>query len=83
MDKIEYFLKKFLLQLIRLYRIIFSPYVGQHCRFTPSCSTYAEEAIEKFGILQGSFVALKRLGRCHPWAPGGIDPVPQERHKNG
>ena len=62
--------------LIRLYQWTLSPLLGPKCRFYPSCSNYALEAIQRFGILHGSWLALRRLGRCHPWHPGGIDPVP-------
>ena len=62
--------------LIRLYQWTLSPLLGPTCRFHPSCSNYAREAIERFGILHGSWLTVRRLGRCHPWHPGGIDPVP-------
>ena len=62
--------------LIRAYQLLLSPFLGNHCRFTPSCSQYATEAIGKYGIFKGSWMALKRLGRCHPFCEGGYDPVP-------
>jgi len=62
--------------LIRLYQWTVSPLLGPACRFYPSCSQYALEALLRFGVLRGSALALKRLGRCHPWHPGGFDPVP-------
>ena len=62
--------------LIRLYQWTLSPLLGPKCRFHPSCSHYALEAIQRFGILHGSWLTLRRLGRCHPWHPGGLDPVP-------
>jgi putative membrane protein insertion efficiency factor len=62
--------------LIRLYQWTLSPLLGPKCRFHPSCSNYALEAIQRFGILHGSWLTVRRLGRCHPWHPGGIDPVP-------
>jgi putative membrane protein insertion efficiency factor len=62
--------------LIRLYQRTLSPLLGPKCRFYPSCSNYALEAVQRFGILHGSWLTLRRLGRCHPWHPGGIDPVP-------
>jgi putative membrane protein insertion efficiency factor len=62
--------------LIRIYQLTVSPLLGPRCRFYPSCSHYALEALERFGFLRGSWLALKRIGRCHPWNPGGIDPVP-------
>ena len=62
--------------LIRLYQWTVSPLLGSNCRFHPSCSQYALEAIERFGVLRGVWLAVKRIGRCHPWHPGGYDPVP-------
>ena len=62
--------------LIRLYQWTLSPLLGPTCRFYPSCSHYARQAILQFGVLRGGWLALKRLGRCHPWHPGGFDPVP-------
>jgi putative membrane protein insertion efficiency factor len=66
----------FLIQLIRAYRFLLSPWLGGHCRFYPSCSSYAITAIERHGPLHGGGMALRRLSRCHPWHPGGIDEVP-------
>lgn len=68
-----------LIALIKIYRYLFSPYLGPHCRFTPSCSAYAVEALEKHRALRGSALALRRLCRCHPWCEGGLDPVPDRR----
>ncbi|NNK34358.1 MAG: membrane protein insertion efficiency factor YidD [Xanthomonadales bacterium] len=69
-------MSRFLQFLIRSYQVLLSPFLGNHCRFTPSCSTYAMEAIEKHGALKGGWLALKRIGRCHPLCDGGYDPVP-------
>ena len=68
--------KKLLLAGIRFYRKHISPYKKPCCRFIPTCSAYALEAIEKYGALKGGWLALKRLCRCHPFHPGGYDPVP-------
>ena len=67
---------RFLQFLIRSYQVLISPYLGRHCRFTPSCSAYAMEAIEKYGAFKGGWLAIKRIGRCHPFCEGGYDPVP-------
>ena len=69
-------ISRFLQFMIRSYQVLISPYLGRHCRFTPSCSSYAMEAIEKHGSLKGGWLALKRIGRCHPFCEGGYDPVP-------
>ena len=65
-----------LLIILRFYRSAISPYLGNNCRFHPTCSVYALQAIERYGALKGSWLALKRIGKCHPWHPGGIDEVP-------
>jgi putative membrane protein insertion efficiency factor len=62
--------------LIRGYRLIISPMLGPNCRYYPTCSCYAEQAIEQHGALRGSWLAAKRILRCHPWHAGGYDPVP-------
>jgi putative membrane protein insertion efficiency factor len=67
---------KFLIVSLRLYRTLFSPYIGQHCRFAPSCSQYAMEALRKHGTIRGGYLSLRRLLKCHPWCAGGFDPVP-------
>lgn len=69
-------MKVLLKGLIRGYQLFISPLLGPRCRFTPTCSQYALEAIEKYGACKGSFLAIKRICRCHPWNPGGYDPVP-------
>ena len=69
-------MRKLLILLISAYRYLISPLLGNHCRFYPSCSSYAVTAIERFGAARGSWLALRRLSRCHPWHPGGLDPVP-------
>jgi uncharacterized protein len=65
-----------LTSLIRLYRYLISPLLGPNCRFYPSCSCYAEEALTQHGVLRGLYLTVRRLLRCHPWHPGGYDPVP-------
>ncbi len=71
-------MKTILLWIIRGYQLIVSPYLGQSCRFTPTCSEYSLEAIQEYGTLKGGWMALRRIGRCHPWHDGGYDPVPQK-----
>jgi putative membrane protein insertion efficiency factor len=63
-------------KLIRLYQILLSPYMGRQCRYTPTCSNYALEALRKHGLLRGSWLAIKRILRCAPWGGSGYDPVP-------
>lgn len=63
--------------LVRMYQLLISPFVGQRCRFYPSCSRYAIEALSRFGTVRGGWLALKRIVRCHPFHPGGYDPVPK------
>lgn len=65
-----------LIAVIRVYQYAISPMLGSRCRFYPSCSEYAVEALQQHGVFKGSWLALKRIGRCHPWHPGGHDPVP-------
>jgi putative membrane protein insertion efficiency factor len=69
-------LRAVFLQLIRLYQRALSPFLGQNCRFHPTCSQYAYEAVTKYGAAQGIWMGLRRICRCHPWHPGGFDPVP-------
>lgn len=69
-------MKRLLLGLLTFYRYAISPLLGNRCRYYPSCSQYASDAIERFGPRYGSWLALKRLLRCHPFHPGGYDPVP-------
>lgn len=65
-----------LIGLIRIYQYALSPLLGHRCRFFPSCSEYAIESIKRHGVAKGIWLATRRVGRCHPWHPGGYDPVP-------
>jgi putative membrane protein insertion efficiency factor len=70
-----------LLALIRVYRYTISPLMGSNCRFYPSCSAYALDAVRLHGPWRGAYLALRRLSRCHPWHEGGLDPVPVKRER--
>lgn len=69
-------MRQLLIQLIRAYKLLLSPVLGQNCRFHPGCANYAMEAVEVHGVLRGSWLAIKRIVRCHPLNAGGYDPVP-------
>lgn len=73
-------MRSVLLLLLRGYKLVISPWLGNRCRFHPSCSDYAREAIVEHGAGYGTYLAAKRLCRCHPFHPGGFDPVPPARH---
>jgi putative membrane protein insertion efficiency factor len=75
-------MKSLLLILLRSYKIAISPFLGQHCRFYPSCSEYAQQAIVEHGALRGSALACQRLCKCHPWHAGGVDLVPKRKLSN-
>lgn len=65
-----------LVALVKIYQYAISPMLGSRCRFEPSCSRYTVEALQRHGAFKGSWLAARRIGRCHPWHPGGYDPVP-------
>ncbi|HPX88851.1 MAG TPA: membrane protein insertion efficiency factor YidD [Methylophilaceae bacterium] len=67
---------RFLVGLVKMYQVFLSPFFGQQCRFYPTCSHYAIEAIQKHGALLGSYYTIRRLLRCNPWCEGGHDPIP-------
>ena len=72
-------MQKIIMLFIRGYRYLISPFLGQNCRFYPTCSCYAETAVKDHGVIKGSLLAVRRLSRCHPWHPGGVDEVPQKK----
>ncbi len=69
-------MRRILVGIVRAYQYLLSPWWGGQCRFTPTCSHYAIEALERHGALAGSWLAARRIARCHPWSAGGYDPVP-------
>ncbi|MDX2160743.1 MAG: membrane protein insertion efficiency factor YidD [bacterium] len=69
-------MKALALAMIRLYKRFLSPLLPSACRFEPTCSVYTYQAIEKYGVVKGTWMGIKRIGRCHPFHPGGYDPVP-------
>ena len=69
-------IRRILIGLVQGYRLLLSPWLGSDCRFTPTCSAYALQALQDHGSARGSYLVLRRLGRCHPWCAGGHDPVP-------
>jgi hypothetical protein len=68
--------KRLLLVLVRVYQYAMSPWLGHRCRFFPSCSEYTIEALQKYGAVKGLWLGIRRVARCHPWNPGGFDPLP-------
>jgi len=72
-------MRRLMIACVRCYRYCLSPFMATHCRFHPSCSSYAEEALQRHGLFKGLWLTLRRIGRCHPWHPGGYDPVPENR----
>ncbi len=74
-------MKSLLVFIIKAYQYLISPWLGNNCRYHPNCSEYAQTAIEEYGALKGSWMAIKRLSRCHPYHEGGFDPVPPNPEK--
>ncbi len=72
-------LKRLLMRLVRAYQLLISPMLGGSCRFEPTCSAYALQALDQHGAAAGSYLALRRIARCQPWCDGGHDPVPSEK----
>lgn len=72
-------MKRLLIGLVKVYRLLLSPWLGSSCRFTPTCSAYSLEALDKHGALAGSYLTVARIARCHPWCQGGHDPVPDDK----
>lgn len=69
-------MRALLIFLVRIYQWTLSPWLGRQCRFEPTCSHYAVQALQRYGAWKGSKLAMARIGRCHPWHPGGVDPLP-------
>lgn len=73
-----------LITLIKVYQFLLSPWIGQHCRFYPTCSNYGLIALERFGVIYGGYLTVKRIIRCHPFCAGGVDHVPEKfGNRNG
>ncbi|MDF1542042.1 MAG: membrane protein insertion efficiency factor YidD [Anaerosomatales bacterium] len=68
--------RRIIIAFVRLYQTVLSPLFPPSCRFTPSCSSYAITSLQRYGVIKGGWLSLRRLSRCHPWHPGGHDPVP-------
>jgi len=73
---------RLMLALIRGYRYLLSPWWGNQCRFSPTCSEYAMNAIERHGAMRGTWLAMRRISKCHPWHAGGFDPVPERLYEH-
>ena len=69
-------IRRFFVVLIKGYSYLISPFMGNNCRYTPTCSAYTQEAVEIHGVFKGLWLGIKRISRCHPWHEGGYDPVP-------
>lgn len=79
MGKVNYSISQLIILVIKGYQYLLSSLIGHCCRFYPSCSSYAIEAIQSHGYLHGSYLAVRRISRCHPWHEGGMDPVPEKK----
>ena len=75
-------MQKIVIAIIRSYQYLLSPFLGNHCRFYPTCSCYAVSALQKHGPWRGISLSLRRISRCHPWHQGGYDPVPEKTNNN-
>ena len=78
-------MRKIISGIIGVYRYLVSPFLGPNCRYTPTCSEYAQTAVMRFGVFKGGWIAIKRILSCHPWGKDGYDPVPEKKsdlHKN-
>ncbi|SET38177.1 hypothetical protein SAMN05421676_104239 [Salinibacillus kushneri] len=75
-------MKYLFMSLIKFYRKFISPMKAPTCRFQPTCSEYALEAYKRFGVIKGTYLTIKRILKCHPFHPGGFDPVPEKQHRN-
>jgi len=75
-------MRRLLIGLVKAYRLLLSPWLGQSCRFEPTCSVYAIEALEQHGAAAGSYLTLRRIARCQPWCQGGHDPVPPKTQRS-
>lgn len=71
-----------LVLFIRGYQLIISPILGSNCRFMPTCSEYAMESFKEYGLIKGTYLSIKRIGKCHPWGGHGYDPIPAKMEKN-
>lgn len=76
-------MRTFFIFLIQVYQRTLSPLLGPRCRFYPTCSSYAEQALQVHGLRRGGWLSLQRIGKCHPWHAGGVDPVPELEHRHG
>lgn len=74
-------MSKIVIAFLKAYRWLLSPVLGNRCRFYPSCSAYTEEAVTRYGVLRGGWLGMRRIARCHPFHPGGLDPVPDNKDR--